>query len=69
MITYLIQILGIAMGSICGPAIANIYIYCLEKNFLTIHKPFYYKRFIDDLFLITNPNFDISLLNSRLCLS
>ena len=63
-ITYLIQILGIAMGSICGPAIANIYIYCLEKNFLTIHKPFYYKRFIDDLFLITNPNFDISLLNT-----
>ena len=50
------------MGSKCGPSIANIYISLLEKNFLTIHKPLLYVRFIDDIFTVMNGTFDINLL-------
>ena len=56
------QIRGIAMGSKCGPSVANIYIAQLEKKFLTIHKPLLYYRFIDDIFTIVNSSFDINLL-------
>jgi len=56
------QIRGIAMGSKCGPSIANIYISLLEKNFLTIHKPLLYVRFIDDIFTILRQSFDINIL-------
>ncbi len=31
------QITGIAMGSVCGPTIANIVVWMLEKNWLNIH--------------------------------
>ena len=58
------QVTGIAMGTKCGPSIANIYLYILEKNFLQIHKPLHYSRFIDDIFIITLNEFDISLLPS-----
>jgi hypothetical protein len=33
-------------------SIANIFVYILEKKWLHIHKPLYYKRFIDDVFII-----------------
>jgi hypothetical protein len=56
------QIKGIAMGSRCGPSIANTVVYMLERSFLNIHRPIYYKRFIDDIFLIVNYNFNISFL-------
>jgi len=56
------QVKGIAMGSKCGPSIANIFVYILELKFLTIHRPFYYKRFIDDIFIIVDENFDIHIL-------
>jgi 6-pyruvoyl-tetrahydropterin synthase len=46
------QIKGIAMGSICGPSIANIFVYIYEKKWLFIHKPLIYYRYIDDLFLV-----------------
>ena len=46
------QIKGIAMGSICGPSIANLFVFLYEKKWLTIHRPLIYLRFIDDLFLI-----------------
>jgi hypothetical protein len=42
------------MGSICGPSIANIFVFLYEKKWLTIHRPLIYLRFIDDLFLIIN---------------
>lgn len=29
---FFIQILGIIMGAICGPSLANIYVWILEKN-------------------------------------
>jgi hypothetical protein len=43
---------GIAMGSKCGPSIANIFVFCFEKKWLTIHRPLFYYRFIDDIFVI-----------------
>ena len=49
---YYKQILGIAMGSICGPSIANLFVLIYEKKWLTIHRPLIYKRFIDDIFLL-----------------
>jgi hypothetical protein len=56
------QLNGIAMGSKCGPAIANIYIAYLEKSFLTINIPICYYRFIDDIFVMILDNFHISIL-------
>ena len=56
------QIIGIAMGSKSGPSIANIYIWILEKNFLSLYDPFLYVRFIDDIFIIVDVNFDICIL-------
>jgi len=46
------QNIGLAMGTICGPSVANIYIFILEEKFLCIHRPIYYKRYIDDIFKI-----------------
>lgn len=58
------QVKGIAMGSKCGPSIANIFVYIFEKKFLHIHRPYIlcYKRFIDDIFLIFKKGFNIDLL-------
>jgi hypothetical protein len=49
---FLKQILGIAMGTICGPVIANIYVYILEKNWLSLYNPIIYYRYIDDIFAV-----------------
>jgi len=56
------QIKGIAMGSKSGPSIANIYIWILEKNFLSLYDPFLYVRFIDDIFIIVEEFFNIDTL-------
>ena len=62
---FYLQILGIAMGSACGPSIANLFVYILEKRWLTIHRPIVYFRFIDDILLILKNFGDIfSLVNS-----
>ena len=63
---YYKQILGIAMGSVCGPTIANIFVNHFEKRWLSIAKPLYYKRFIDDLFIIyiDDNSFDFAFFNS-----
>ena len=52
------------MGSKCGPSIANIYVHILEEKFLTIHRPLFYARFIDDIFIITSKNFDLKILKN-----
>ena len=53
---------GVAMGAICGPNIANIFIYILETKFLNIHRPFLYKRYIDDILIIVNIFFNIDII-------
>jgi len=54
------QIKGIAMGSIAGPSIANIYIYILEIKWLYIHRAsiYIYKRFIDDILMVLKSELD-----------
>jgi hypothetical protein len=70
---FYIQIKGISMGIICGPTIANLYLSILEKQLLVIEKPLIYKRYIDDILIITKnsinsdffkryfPNLEISI--------
>jgi len=48
------QVIGIAMGSKCGPSIANIYLSVYENKWLLIQRPLLYSRFIDDVFIISN---------------
>ena len=59
---YYRQTKGIAMGSKCGPTLANIYLSCLEDSFLVIHKPLFYGRYIDDIFCITFIDFNLDIL-------
>jgi hypothetical protein len=47
------QVIGIAMGSKCGPSIANVYLSCYEKKWLVVHRPLFYARFIDDVLVIS----------------
>ena len=60
---YYKQIKGIAMGSISSPTIANLYLSILEDNFLIIHRPFLYKRYLDDIFIVVKKDFNINILN------
>jgi len=39
------------MGCICGPSVANLYVYILEIKWYNIEKPLVYARYIDDTFL------------------
>jgi hypothetical protein len=55
-----LQVKGIAMGCICGPTIANIVVHSLESDFLQKFKPHYYKRYIDDIFMIIDNNFNLN---------
>lgn len=54
---YFIQINGLAMGGKCGPSIANMYVYIKEKNWVLNNFKdkliIIYKRFIDDIFIIS----------------
>jgi hypothetical protein len=47
-----------------GPSIANIYVFLLETKWLNIYNHFYYKRYIDDLFLIAKNIFLKSTIES-----
>ena len=59
---YYKQILGIGMGSVFGPTCANIVVYHYENTWYNIHKPIYYKRFIDDIFVILNNEEKLNIL-------
>ena len=50
---------GLAMGTICGPALANVVVYKLEKKWLFIHKPLVYRRFIDDIGMLNDKEINI----------
>lgn len=49
-----LQVNGTSMGTPIGPTYANIFMGLLENKFLASRalKPLYYKRFIDDIFII-----------------
>ena len=65
------QIDGVAMGSPLGPILANIFMSHLEK--IALHefhgsKPIYYKRYVDDTFLIfSNEQDSISFFEHMNC--
>jgi hypothetical protein len=59
------QVKGIAMGAKCAPSIANLFLALLENSFLFIHRPLFYYRFIDDIFLVVLKNFNILLLTEH----
>jgi hypothetical protein len=40
------------MGCKCGPTVANLYLYILEKHWLDLHTEVKYFRFIDDIIFI-----------------
>ena len=49
--TYL-QIKGTAMGTPVATSYANIFLFGIECDVIEKHKPYYYKRHIDDIFAI-----------------
>jgi hypothetical protein len=55
------------MGAICGPAIANVVVYKLEKKWLYIHKPLIYRRYIDDICIFDNKLLNLSNFKSVFC--
>ncbi len=62
---YFKQIKGVAMGSKCGPTIANIYLQCLENKFLHLYTPPFYGRYIDDIMSVFKNNFNTELLTNN----
>ena len=55
---YYNQIYGVAMGSPLGPTLANIFLCYHESNWQKDcskdFKPVYYKRYVDDIFVLLN---------------
>jgi hypothetical protein len=60
-----IQSVGIAMGCICGPSLANVFVYLLEKNWISVHRPLIYFRFIDDIFIADSNELDCNLFQNE----
>lgn len=56
---YFKQIVGVPMGCKCGPSIANLFLYLIEKSWISIHSPLIYARFIDDIFYASSTKLDI----------
>ena len=65
---YYQQIDGVAMGSPIGPTLANIFLCYHEEKWLsncpTDFKPLYYKRFVDDVFVLFKDSSHISLFKT-----
>ena len=62
------QIVGIPMGTKCVPLIANLFLFCYERDFMSnLHKSKQYDlidmlndttRYFKDIFTIDNPEFE-----------
>jgi hypothetical protein len=61
---FYIQISGISMGIICGPTLANMFLNLLESHWLYIEKPIFYKRYIDDVILVSKKNLNTVFFKS-----
>lgn len=59
------QIIGLPMGCKCGPTVANFYLYLLEKNWLSLNSVSIYKRFIDDILIISTFEIDLDDLEQQ----
>ena len=61
------QIVGIPIGTNCAPLIADLFLYCYERDFMSnlqkskrfdlINKSNGTSRYLDDIFTIDNPAF------------
>ena len=51
---FYLQIKGVAMGTACGPSVANLYLAYFEIKYLSLLNTSLYFRFIDDLFFISD---------------
>ena len=49
--SWYVQQIGLPMGCVCGPSVANLYLYILERNWISLNPDKIYKRFIDDTFI------------------
>lgn len=56
------QLTGLAMGTACAPAIANLYCATKEQSIFKDKKCIYYGRYIDDIFLIYRGNKEETML-------
>ena len=62
------QIVGIPMGTNCAPLIADLFLYCFERDFMSdLHKSKRFDlidmfndtpRYLDDIFTIDSPEFE-----------
>ena len=62
------QIVGIPMGTNCAPLMADLFLYCYERDFMSdlqkskrydlIHMFNDTSRYLDDIFTIDNPEFE-----------
>ena len=62
------QIMGIPMDTNCAPLIADLFLFCYERDFMSsLHKSKWYdpidmfndtSRYLDDIFTIDNPEFE-----------
>jgi len=59
---YYKQQIGIGMGIVFGPTCANIVVYHYENIWYNLQKPIYYKRFIDDIFVILSNDENLQIL-------
>ena len=59
------QSIGLPMGCKCGPSVANLYLYLLEKSWIFIHKPLIYARLIDDIFYASTTPLDLNLFSNH----
>jgi hypothetical protein len=59
-----LQLIGLPMGCVCGPSVANLYVYILEKEWLSIYNDVIYFRFIDDIFIAASKPIDLNLFKS-----
>ena len=62
---FYLQLIGLPMGCKCGPSVANLYLYILEKNWLSLNSTILYKRFIDDIFIASPFQIDLENLKEQ----
>ena len=70
------QIEGIPMGTNCAPLIADLFLYCYERDFMSdLHKSKRHdlidmfndtSRYLDDIFTIDNPEISIQNISKLL---
>ena len=52
------------MGIVCGPSVANLYLFILERKWMSLIPDVFYFRFIDDIFIDTYKDFDLENFKS-----